>query len=304
MGQFLRAAYEVLQRERHPLSAEELTRLAISSSLLRTEGKTPSQTMKAKLSTDILRRGDDSLFMRVDKGSFALREWNGSLAEHVADRFQKALFDEDILVFPAESLKRYIPMIGLYVGDFDRNALQAECFPMRRRVAEDDAGVIQLVSVFVVRSGERILTYKRTKRLPESRLHGVYSLAFGGHLNPDDLLPLLNIFDPALGYPLLKRELNEEVRFESPDPPKIRYWGLLYDDSRPVSRQHLGITYEISVPDDKFQIGERGFLTDAKYESLQQIGDRLSAFENWSAILYKKMRSATGNLCPQPAWNS
>jgi predicted NUDIX family phosphoesterase len=289
MGQFLRAAYEVLRRERHPLSVEELTRLAIDSSILRTDGKTPSQTMKAKLSTDILRRGEQSLFMRVEKGSFALREWNATLAERIADRFQKALFDEDILVFPAESLRRYVPDVGLYSGEFDRNALQSECFSMRRRAAEEDTGVIQLVSVFVVRYGDRILTYKRTKRLPESRLHGVYSLAFGGHLNPSDLLPLLNIFDPGLGYPLLQRELNEEVRFKSSDPPKIKYWGLLYDNSRPVSRQHLGITYEVVAPIDQFEIGERGFLMDAKYESLHQIGDRLTAFENWSVILYNEV---------------
>ena len=68
------------------------------------------------------------------------------------------------------------------------------------------------------------LTYKRTKRLPESRLHGFYSFAFGGHLNPNDLKPLLNIFDPELAAPLLLREsLEKELRINSGDPIDLRY---------------------------------------------------------------------------------
>jgi predicted NUDIX family phosphoesterase len=288
MGEFLKAAYGVLKNHQRPLTAREITRLAIESSLLHTSGKTPFQTMKAKLSTEILQRGAESPFMRVNKGTFALREWKGVLSEHIADRYQKALFDEDILVFPEAALRNYIPGTGLYPGGFDRSQLQFDCRPMRRREAEQDSTVIQLVSVFVVRHDNKILTFKRTKRLPESRLHGFYSLAFGGHLNPDDLLPLLNIFDPQVGYPLLKRELYEELRLPSPDSLKIRYCGLLYDDSRPVSRQHLGVTYEILTNDDSFEIGERGFLMNAKYETIKEIGARLDEFENWSAILYRE----------------
>ena len=156
---------------------------------------------------------------------------------------------------------------------------------MRRREAEDDFSVIQLVSVFVIRHRDRYLTYKRTKRLPESRLHGVYSLGFGGHLNPNDLAPLLNIFDPAVGIAFLERELREELKFESLGPTAISYRGLIYDDSREVSKQHLGLAYQVVADSDHFEIGERGFLIDAKYETLDQIQRRRNDFENWSLLL-------------------
>jgi predicted NUDIX family phosphoesterase len=217
VGQFTRAAFEVLKREMRPLTAREITDIATREGRLRSSGKTPWQTMKSKLSTDTLSRGSDSLFMRVEEGRFSLREWKGLYPEDVAQRFQKALFD--------------------------REALLRECRPMRRREAEEDRAVTQLVSVFVVRFQDKYLTYKRTKRLPESRLHGYYSLAFGGHLNPDDLRPLLNIFDPDLAAPLLLRELGEELRLDPQATPILEYRGLLYDDSRDVSKQHLGITY-------------------------------------------------------------
>jgi predicted NUDIX family phosphoesterase len=285
VGQFTKAAYDVLKREMRPLTAREITEIATREGRLSTTGKTPWQTMKSKLSTNILSLGPRSLFMRVEEGRFSLREWKGLYPEHIAQRFQKALFDEDIVVFPSASLKKYVPIIGLYTGSFERNELLSECRPMRRREAEADTRVIQLVSVFVVHFQDKYLTYKRTKRLPENRLHGYYSLGFGGHLNPDDLKPLLNIFDPDVAAPLLFRELGEELRLNRDADPKMCYRGLLYDDSRPVSKQHLGIVYDVFLDSDRFEIGERGFLMDAKFETLDEIAARQQEFENWSWIL-------------------
>jgi predicted NUDIX family phosphoesterase len=288
VGRFITAAYTVLKLEGRPLSAQEIVKIALRDGHLLSAGKTPWQTMKSKLSTQILNAGSESPFMRADKGKFALREWKGQLTEHVAERFQKALFDEDIVVFPAGSLRKYVPDDGLYIGDFDRDGLLSECRPMRRRLAEEDARVIQLVSVFVVRFNEKYLTYKRTKRLPESRLHGYYSLGFGGHLNPDDLAPLLNIFDPTVAAPLIVRELMEELRLPRGETPDLSYRGLLYDTSQPVSAQHLGITYDVSLKTEQFEIGERGFLMDPKFEALDQIAARKEDFENWSWILIEE----------------
>src|SRR5205814_734593 len=208
MGVFLQSAYEVLKNESRPLTAQEVTEKARILGLLHTFGQTPSQTMKAKLSVDILRNSTRSLFKRSEKGKFALREWS-EVQEHVADRYQKALFDEDIVVFPSEIRSSFIPVIGLYTGTLDSQALLAECYPMRRRLAEEDLDVIQLVSVFIVRYHSQYLTFKRTKRLPESRLHGFYSLGFGGHLNPDDVLHMFDIFDPQQSQAWLLRELRE-----------------------------------------------------------------------------------------------
>ncbi len=295
MGRFTRAAYEVLKREMRPLTAREITEIAAGEGTLHSSGKTPWQTMKSKLSTDILSRGSDSLFMRVEEGRFSLREWKGLYPEHIAQRFQKALFDEDIVVFPSRSLKKYVPNAGLYSGTLDRDALYIECRSMRRREAEEDTRVIQLVSNFVVHYEDKYLTYKRTKRLPENRLHGFYSLGFGGHLNPDDLRPLLNIFDPGVAAPLLLRELGEELRLG--EEPKVSYRGLLYDDSRPVSKQHLGITYDVFLDSEEFEIGERGFLMDAKFETLDQIERRHEDFENWSWIVIHAERERRS--CPQ-----
>jgi predicted NUDIX family phosphoesterase len=287
VADFLKAAYGALSNINEPLSAREITEIALRQGLLQTNGLTPWQTMKSKLSTNILRLGDQSQFMRTEKGRFALREWKDRLEEHIADRYQKALFDEDIVVFPATSLQRYVPTVGIHRNGFNQDALLEECRPIRRSVAEADLSVIQLVSVFIVHHGNRYLTYKRTRRLPESRLHGYYSIAFGGHLNPDDISRLLNIFDPSVGGPLILRELGEELRLRVGEIVDLSYRGLLYDDSRPVSRQHVGIAYDVFVRSGEFEIGERGFLMDAKFETINQIIDRIDEFENWSQMIVR-----------------
>jgi predicted NUDIX family phosphoesterase len=286
MGHFLDIAYRVLQNQRKSLSAVEITQRGLASGWLKTTGQTPSQTMKSKLSTDILKKKDRSLFMRTDQGLFTLREFScNNENEFIADRYQKALFDEIISVFPKSSLKKYIPYPGFHVDPLENGGdLLSECIPMSRLEAEKNFQVIQLVSVFIVKYRDRYLTYKRAKRLPESRLHDFYSVSFGGHVNYQETKLLFNIFDPQHSG-ILARELMEELRLDSYKTDSIIYKGLLYDDSKEISTQHLGIVYDVILDSDKFEIGERGFLVDPKFETLDMISNRIEDFENWSVLL-------------------
>lgn len=299
MGAFLNAAHRVLTAERRPMTAAEITESAIAHGFLTTRGSTPSQTMKARLSDEIRKNRLGSVFMRTAKGTFALREWKATHAEYRAERYAKALLDEDAVVFDAHHLPTILTGTGYR---FNSQPLGVDflslCRPMQRRLAEEDHSVIQLVSAFLVQHQSKVLTYRRTARLPESRLHGAYSAIFGGHLTPLDLFGdpqwpsdpssvLYHIFDPETGYILLQRELDEELRL--PRTPRFEYMGLIYDDSRQVSSQHLGIVWRALLNSDKFEIGERGFLTHPRFESRSEILDRRDDFENWSVALVDSM---------------
>jgi predicted NUDIX family phosphoesterase len=285
---FLDAAEAVLQSVDRPLTPGDIVARAAGDGLLRTSGATPSQTLKAKLSTDILRRRDRSRFMRTAKNEFGLRSWRSRYPEYHAERFQKALLDEDVVVFPIEVLHGVIPGPGVHqLTESDTEVLLDSIFPMKRSDAELDYSVIQLVSAFLVYSPDkRIATYKRTKRLPESRLHGYFSLLFGGHLNPDDVPPLFSIFHPELGELFIQRELSEELRMS--EKPRLKYIGVLYDDARDVSKQHLGVLYEVYVPEAAdVEIGERGFLQQLRFEHPAEIASRSDEFENWSLMVLR-----------------
>jgi predicted NUDIX family phosphoesterase len=294
MKTFLTAAQIVLEDAKKPLTPHEITLRAVESRLIESHGQTPSQTMKSKLSTDILRHRDNSVFMRTEAGKFGLRKWRtDGQKEYVAQRYAKALLHEDAMVLPARELSRYAPRPGLWpVDPAVGGDLLRHCYAMQRLDAESDPSVIQLVSGFVVQHQGRVLTYKRTRRLPEVRLHGEYSCIFGGHLNPDDI-SIFNIFLPEHFW-FMDRELNEELRLEGNDY-RLELRGLLYDDARPVSRQHLAIVFDVHLQTASYTVGERGFLQQDKFESWEEIGTRLPDFENWSQTLYRLYRDGAND---------
>jgi len=282
---FLDIAQMYLKSSRKPLSAREIVAMATRDGILKSAGRTPWQTMKSKLSTDILSHGDKSRFKRVFQGVFALRE--DSVTEYQAPRFVKSKLDEDIAVIPLRKLNELIDGPGLCLKPIDRQHLTQISHSMLRRAAEETYDVVQLISVFVVSYEDKFLTHMRSARLPESRLHGEYSMMLGGHLSVDDFsqltLDLFSADDDLADCTYILRELSEELVLTV--DPIVEPRGYLYDDSRDVSRQHLGMLYLVKLPKLSFEIGERGFLLNAKMETLEEIQGRREQFENWSWML-------------------
>jgi predicted NUDIX family phosphoesterase len=284
MMTFIEAAYTVLKSAERPMTASEILHEAIASGHLTTKGRTPVKTLNARLSSEIIKNRSKSVFMRADGSRFALREWHADVIEKIVPRRTVALIDEHILVFDAKQLREYAPNNGLTFNSDEHHALLSQCFPTRRREAEERFDIIQLISVFVVRYRDTYLTYKRSKRLPEKRLQHSYSCFFGGHLTESDLMPLFRLGDPEQALYLLDRELSEELRLPQP-PRQMIYKGLLYDPRSIVSTQHMGIVFCVELNKPEFEIGEKGFLTGPKFESIAEMRARSDEFENWSQLL-------------------
>lgn len=266
------------------MTASEILHGAINNGLLETKGHTPVKTLNARLSTEIIRNKSKSVFMRADGSRFALREWHEEILERIVPRRSVALFDEQILVFDAVALRRFVPQNGLTFESEEHQALLSQCFSIKRLEAEERFDIIQLISVYVVRYKDTFLTYKRSKRLPEKRLQHSYSCFFGGHLTASDLMPLFRVGDPEQALYLLDRELSEELRL-SHAPRSMTYKGLLYDPRSTVSTQHLGIVFCVDLDKPDFEIGEKGFLTSPKFETIAEMKLRIGEFENWSQLL-------------------
>ena len=98
--------------------------------------------------------------------------------------------------------------------------------------------------------------------------------------------------DVRRALPYIMRELEEELILPKAPAPEIEFCGLLYDDTRPVSRQHLGMVYDVTVETAEFEIGERGFLTNPQFESLEEILSRIDEFENWSQLIVRQLALA------------
>ncbi len=153
------------------------------------------------------------------------------------------------------------------------------CGEYRPRVlVEDDWNQQQIIPYCVVRhtDGTHLLT-RRLRRGSERRLHDLYSLGVGGHLNPGDGV---DDDDPVVGG--LVREWREEVA--CPGPATARLVGILNDDSTPVSSVHLGLVFLVEpAPGVVVSVRETEKLEGRRLR-LEEMAPLRAGMESWSVL--------------------
>ena len=73
---FKAAAREVLEEIGHPIHYTDITEIALESGYLKSSGKTPHNTMRARLSVDV-RDNPDSRFTQTAPGVYGLKGFGG-----------------------------------------------------------------------------------------------------------------------------------------------------------------------------------------------------------------------------------
>ncbi|MDD3632353.1 MAG: winged helix-turn-helix domain-containing protein [Candidatus Syntrophosphaera sp.] len=91
---FIEAAYQVLKEKGEPLSAEEITKIALDKGLMKTTGKTPVATMGARIYMDMKTKGNNSLFTKVKRGEFGLKEWQEFAQKQEVYGYRKGSFKD------------------------------------------------------------------------------------------------------------------------------------------------------------------------------------------------------------------
>lgn len=112
-----------------------------------------------------------------------------------------------------------------------------------RPAAEHDPGFKQWIPYVLVQNARaELAAYPRQGT--EARLHGLWSVGIGGHINPED--HVRDITDPrtlwrdAL-WTGLRRELAEE--FPAAAEGATRFLGLIHESRTEVGRVHLGVVF-------------------------------------------------------------
>src|SRR5262245_45892962 len=138
---------------------------------------------------------------------------------------------------------------------------------------ELDPSQKQVIPYLVLRDGERYFLMRRTRAGGDARLHDLWSIGVGGHLNPGD-------GDLAGG---LLREWSEEVVADF--VPEFRLVGLLNDDTTPVGRVHLGAVYVADAAGRPVEIRETEKLTGA-FASPAEVAAVANDLETWSRLAF------------------
>tara|TARA_R110001583_G_scaffold173897_2_gene328010 strand:- start:6028 stop:6957 length:930 start_codon:yes stop_codon:yes gene_type:complete len=286
-----------LKRSNEPKTAEELLTYISNHNLYIFNGKTPKTAIRSRIATDIDKFGEESKFVRLQKGTYGLRSWldesPDKYEEYIFEKSQELRMNEYLAVFDKEKLSEIIIDTGLTYKEIPADWFKVNCKQKVRYEAEKDFTLIQLISVFVIFFNGEIITHIRSKRAPESRLHGERSILFGGHITYEDISGLFNPFDPNSPMPWIKRELIEEV--DIVDKYKMKPIGLLYDDSRSVSSQHLGLVYFVELSNESYSIGEKGYHIQDEFQNIERIKESSLDFENWSVILINEIDSIFNN---------
>ena len=233
MGKFLQAALIILQTEKRPMRTREITDFAKRGGLLEfSNGETPWDTMKAKLSVDIKRYGLLSRFKRVEPGVFALREEQPDLfaaatfhaGDHQSSKaFAKVIKSTDyVLVFQAEALTELGSFQGIrkHFQPYERTLLNPRNTTFIPRIqAETDPRYKEVISYVIVQKDDSVLRSVRGKYTAvEDFLKGSYCIGFAGHVQRTDVdnWPLLTPLDNDSGYTVgVYRELGDHMRTSS-----------------------------------------------------------------------------------------
>jgi predicted NUDIX family phosphoesterase len=124
-----------------------------------------------------------------------------------------------------------------------------------------------------MRDGERLFLMQRTRAGGDARLHDLYSLGIGGHLNPEDGGVLEG----------LRREFHEEMVADWDPEPELM--GLLKDDDVLVGQVHLGVVFSADAAGRTLTVRETDKLSGRFVDAaeVEPVYDRL---ETWSQLLF------------------
>ncbi|MBJ7609215.1 MAG: phosphoesterase [Candidatus Dormibacteraeota bacterium] len=189
--------------------------------------------------------------------------------------------DEDVLCVPRTTIFPDGAWHGLVTVGLERvlRTIRAASEYRPRQLVEDDPSMQQIIPYCVVHhphDGTYLLT-RRLRRSTEQRLHHLYSLGVGGHINPVDGVA----GDPLVGG--LEREWAEEVVCSS--PATARLVAMLNDDTTPVSRVHLGLVFLVEPTVSTTSVRETDKLEGESLQ-LSEMRRHYLSMESWSQLVY------------------
>ena len=150
-----------------------------------------------------------------------------------------------------------------------------------RQEAEVDSSFKQIIPYTIIQYQDHYLIYQRLLKQTETRLHDLFSLGFGGHINPIDADASHDIIIEGMF-----RELGEELQIALLEAPK--YQGFINDDTSLVGQVHLGIVFLAQAKNFDFTILEKDKI-QAQWVHKAQLKEFYSKMESWSQLVCQSL---------------
>jgi len=181
-------------------------------------------------------------------------------------------------LFPGLSPQGFLPTDAV-----NMDVLQDHLFFAERDYMEVNSHYKQIIPYLMLQRGfgdeTRILCYQRQVKHTEARLGGLWSVGFGGHVEP---------LDRQVGTDLVltcaQRELEEETGL-FPGPDALKLAGFINSDSEDVSSVHFGVVFRVEL--------------DALPGSDQEIMDLVSGQAEPHQAKWIPMKELAGMVAPE-----
>ena len=148
-----------------------------------------------------------------------------------------------------------------------------------RNILEYDPTYKQIIPYAVICHDNDVYLFHRTKKQTETRLHNLYSLGVGGHMNPFG-----NNLNAAYMQHELTREMNEEIIInDGCIVNSIIPIGFINDDTNDVGKVHLGILYHINLSNKHIEINEKDKMTGL-WTKKSELRNYYEKMESWSKL--------------------
>ncbi|WP_457553327.1 phosphoesterase [Desulfobacula sp.] len=173
-------------------------------------------------------------------------------------------------------------VVPLELEQFVENCSTAGFEFMNRQDAEKNISHKQIIPYIVLQTKDLEKTAIYNRQGSEKRLHDLWSIGIGGHINPVDQKRQTSSFLQILTAGM-ERELNEELD-QRPENDLPVFAGVISEDVTDVGKVHLGAVFRIltSAP-EKFLSGLELFqFTWEKTKNLEQLN-----LELWSKLALK-----------------
>ncbi|MCZ6792336.1 MAG: hypothetical protein O7J95_01835 [Planctomycetota bacterium] len=220
---------------------------------------------------------------------------------------------EQVYVVPRRELfpRGEAAPVGFVAGSAERylERLRGGHFASRGEV-EEEPRLKQIIPYAVVSCKDQVFLMRRRRGGAEKRLHGLFSLGVGGHINPGDGPPagdgaLGRVGEPSAGSArvsallerCLAREVGEELSVDT--PYALDVVGVLNDDSNPVGQVHFGVVYRLRLDVPRVRVREANEL-EGHFVSSAEARRHATGMESWSRHLVEHFWPAAGADCPGP----
>ena len=170
-------------------------------------------------------------------------------------------------------------VVSLKLDIFIENCSTSGFEFVKRIEAENDSSYKQIIPYIILQTKDHGKTAIYQRQGSEQRLHDLWSLGIGGHINPVDVNTKKDSFKQIL-ITGMQREIDEELE-KMPEELSPEFVGVISEDITDVGKVHLGAVFRIKTNSpEKFLPGEELFqFTWAKTNSLHKLN-----LELWSTM--------------------